>query len=187
MAGVNLKITSFNCSGFKPRNYDYIRDIFKKCEILLLQETWLYNFETNLFNTNIPGCQFHAISAMDESNITRVGRPYGGCAILWKSNFALSITPIVTLSNRICAVHIKSDKLNVILCNLYMPGDNNTEESFEEYGDIIFELITIFDLYRGYDFIVGGDLNVDFKRIESRNLGLLKQFLTEELLKCVFH
>ena len=131
MAGVNLKITSFNCSGFKPRNYDYIRDIFNKCEILLLQETWLYNFETNLSNSNIPDCQFHAISAMDESDITRVGRPYGGCAILWKNNLALSITPIVTISNRLCVVLIKSDNLNVILCNVYMPGDNNTQKSLK--------------------------------------------------------
>ena len=33
-----LKFASFNCNGFKNRNYDYIRDIFKDCDILLLQE-----------------------------------------------------------------------------------------------------------------------------------------------------
>ena len=185
MEGTNIKITSFNCSGFKPRNYGYLSDIFDKCEILLLQETWLYNFETNIFNNILPGCQFHAVSAMDESNIARVGRPYGGCAIIWKSNLALSITPIDTLSDRICAVLVKSDNLNIVVCNVYMPGDNNTCESFETYGDIIYEIITIFDLYRGFDFIIGGDFNVDFNRNESRNLGLLKQFLEEELLKCV--
>ena len=40
-----LNIVSFNCAGFKHRNYDYINDIFKDSDILFLQETWLYSFE----------------------------------------------------------------------------------------------------------------------------------------------
>ncbi|CAL4139663.1 unnamed protein product, partial [Meganyctiphanes norvegica] len=94
MEGRKLKITSFNCTGFKPRNYDYINDVYNKCDILLLQETWLYNFESKQFNNIIQGCQYHAISAMDETDIMRVGRPFGGLAVLWKKNLALSIIPI---------------------------------------------------------------------------------------------
>ena len=38
------KILSYNCAGFKS-NYDYInKTVFENCDILLLQETWLYNF-----------------------------------------------------------------------------------------------------------------------------------------------
>ena len=74
-----LKFASFNCNGFKNRNYDYIRDIFKDCDILLLQETWLYNFEHTNFPKIIPECNYFAVSGMDESQITHVGRPYGGC------------------------------------------------------------------------------------------------------------
>ena len=51
-----MKISSFNCSGFKG-NCDYISEVYGKCDILLLQETWLYNFEFNLFdkkNTIMP-------------------------------------------------------------------------------------------------------------------------------------
>ena len=185
MESKDLTISSFNCSGFKPRNYDYLRDIFGKCEVLLLQETWLYNFEANLFSNVIPGCNFHAISAMDESDITRVGRPYGGCAILWNNKLALSITPIETASDRMCAVLIKSNELNLVLCNVYMPVDDNSIANFDIYGDVLHEIITIIELYRGHDIIIGGDFNVDFSRDESRNLGLLKHFIDEEGLKCV--
>ena len=185
MNSTNIKITSFNCSGFKPRNYDYLKDIFQKCEILILQETWLYSFETNLFNRVIPGCNFHAISAMDESNITHVGRPFGGCAILWNNNLAVSITPIETTSNRLCVVLIKSNNLNIILCNVYMPVNDNSQESFDVYGDVLYELLTIIDLYRGHDLIIGGDFNVDFNKNETRNSRLLKQFIDEEALNCV--
>ena len=74
-----LKITSFNCQGFKFRNYDYLKEIFNKCDIIILQETWLYNFEHSMFNNVLPLSQYHAISAMDDSDIGRNGRPYGGC------------------------------------------------------------------------------------------------------------
>ena len=34
-----IKVSSYNCAGFKS-NYEYISDdLFKKCNILLLQET----------------------------------------------------------------------------------------------------------------------------------------------------
>ena len=112
-----MKISSFNCSGFKG-NCDYISEVYGKCDILLLQETWLYNFEFNLFNKKIPTCQYHATSAMDESNIGRVGRPFGGCAIIWNKNLALSIVPVDTSSPRLCAVVIKSKNLNIIMCNV---------------------------------------------------------------------
>ncbi len=41
----SLKVASFHCTGFKFRNYDYLQDIFKRRDILLIQETWLYNFQ----------------------------------------------------------------------------------------------------------------------------------------------
>ena len=39
------RVSSFNCAGFKS-NCGYINEsVYKKCDILLLQETWLYKFE----------------------------------------------------------------------------------------------------------------------------------------------
>ncbi len=40
-----LFIIDFSGSGFKFRNYDYLKEIFAKCNILLIHETWLYNFQ----------------------------------------------------------------------------------------------------------------------------------------------
>ncbi|CAL4112232.1 unnamed protein product [Meganyctiphanes norvegica] len=146
MAGKQIKITSFNCTAFKPRNYDYISDINNKCDILLMQETWLYNFESYLFNNILPGCQYHAMSSMDETNVTHVGRPFRGLAIVWNKNLALSIIPVETASDRLCAVVIKSDNQNIVLCNVYMSCDNNTDENFEIYGDVLYEMLTLFEL-----------------------------------------
>lgn len=40
-----LNVISFNCTGLKYRNYDYLKDLFIKSEIMLLQKTWLHAFQ----------------------------------------------------------------------------------------------------------------------------------------------
>ena len=60
---------------------------------------------------------------MDEANIGRVGRPYGGCAIVWNKKLALAFAPIVTSSPRVCAVTVTSQNINLIVISVYMPTD----------------------------------------------------------------
>ena len=75
MANSNhLNVTTFNCEGFKYRNYDYISETFKNCDILLLQETWLYNFEQNILNNILQSSQYHAVSSMDEHTVLEGGK-----------------------------------------------------------------------------------------------------------------
>ena len=178
----NLRISSYNCAGFKHRNYNYINNLFNNCDILLLQETWLYNFEFKVFNNVINNSNYHAVSAMDETEIGRVGRPYGGCAIVWRRQLAITSTPIITNSPRICAVELKSDNIKLIIMSIYMPTDN--EVSYIEYGDVLDEISSILGSYDNYDVVLGGDFNVDFSRIGSRNLQLLKLFISQEELTC---
>ena len=178
-----LKITTFNCQGFKDRMYDYVNEVFMQSDILLLQETWLYKFEHSNFNKIIPNCQFHAISSMDEAEIQRRGRPFGGCAILWKRNLKLKITPVNSTSPRICAVEVNSELIKVLLINVYMPNDNDLNGNNDLYGDILSEISSIICNYE-HDIIISGDLNVDFNRINSNNLELLKHFINIEELEC---
>ena len=179
-----LKITSFNCQGFKFRNYNYVNEIFKLCNILMLQETWLFNFEHNNFIKEIPNCQYYAISDMDEAELSRVGRPKGGVAILWQKDLKLTFIPILTNSKRLCALNIKSDTCNIIMINVYMPNDNDTEDSYNMYGDILSEISSILNSHDNCNFIIGGDFNVDYGRFNSRNLSLFKEFIELETLTC---
>ena len=179
-----LIYNTFNCEGFKNRMYDYTKSKFKNCDILLLQETWLYNFEHKNFTDIIPNCQYHAVSAMEEAELGRLGRPHGGCAILWKKNLAVSVTPINTTSPRLCVVDMKSEQIKVIIISVYMPNDDNSNMNYEIYGEVLYEISAIIEKYDDYDIMIGGDFNVDFTRVNSRNLNLLKQFLLIEDLEC---
>ncbi len=71
---------SFNCSGFQCRNYDYLKDIFMKCNIVLIEETWLYNFQHEEIGQVLGDSEHHAVSAMDDCGVSLVGGQHGGCA-----------------------------------------------------------------------------------------------------------
>ena len=117
----------------------------------------------------LPECQYYAVSSMDSSNIHQVGRPFGGCAILYHRDLACSFNPITTASNRLCAVTIKSESFNVLLITAYMPCDDNSDQNFTIYGELLYEISNLINLYVGYDVILGGDFNVDFNRTNSAN------------------
>ena len=97
-----IRITSFNCKGFKPRNYDYLRKIFSKSDFLFIQETWLYNFQFNEISNILSNSNYHAVSAMNDEDVGRLGRPHGGCAVVWHRHLKLGVTPDITNSPRIC-------------------------------------------------------------------------------------
>ena len=67
---ISLNIASYNCQGFKPRNYGYIVKLFNNDEFLCLQEDWLYNFEFSKFSNILNNCNFFAKYCMkDDSSI----------------------------------------------------------------------------------------------------------------------
>ena len=104
-------IKSFNCKGFKPRNYNYIRDIFKDASILLIQEHWLFNFEFDKISSILNEASFHAKSSMDNKILLK-GRPYGGTAIIYRNNLKAKISPINTSTPRLCAATVDGDDCN---------------------------------------------------------------------------
>ena len=94
----------------------------------------------------------------------------------------LAFAPIVTNSPRVCAVTIISNDINVIVISVYMPTDDDV--NFVEYGDVLHELSSIISTHNNFDIIIGGDLNVDYRRFESKNLHLLQCFIEQEQLRC---
>ncbi len=53
------------------------------CDILLLQEHWLYESEVCKIEELGDGVCLTAASSMDKS-VPRLGRRHGGCAIIWR-------------------------------------------------------------------------------------------------------
>ena len=180
----SLRIASFNVKGFKDRNYNMIRELFNICDILCVQETWLYNFQHKTIGKVLPNSIYYATSSMDETNIDRVGRPYGGCAIIFHKSLNFVIKNLNTSSGRLCAVTASNSTNNYLIFSVYMPVDNGSDSSYQDMGDILAEISAIAQLHDSYQIIIAGDLNIDFKR-NSQNKNLLDTFLLDECVKCI--
>ena len=95
------------------------------------------------------------------------------------------IVPIKTMSTKICSVQVKSKHFSLVIINVYMPCDDNKDVNVYMYGDVLSEVSSIISLYNDEnEIIIGGDMNVDYSRIESINLSILKHFVTDENLSC---
>ena len=80
---------------------------------------------------------------MTKAEIGRKGRPFGGCAVIWHKNLTLSVTPVNTISSRICAVNVKYEQLQFMLITVYMPNDDNSVSNYDIYGDILAEISSL--------------------------------------------
>ena len=177
---MTLRLCSFNVKGFKPRNYDFIVKTFKLCDIMFLQETWLYNHEQKSMENILPDANIFLRSSMDVTDIDRQGRPYGGCAIAVRKSLNFTIEVIIT-SPRLCAIKLQNSYLKFLIFSLYMPVNNNTFHSHEEFGDVLSEISAIAELHDSYQVIVAGDFNVD---VRSFNSNLLNNFIDDDSMFC---
>ena len=161
----NFSVTTFNCKGFKYKNYDFLKSVFDECSILLLQEHWLHNFEFNNFEKVLKNCCFHAKSSMRDNELV-LGRCYGGTAILWKKDLNATINIVETASPRLTSITCHIDSRQLLIISVYMPDNVRIKE--EEFNLVLAEITSLCMQYDGYECIVGGDFNCDFVREDDR-------------------
>ena len=102
---LSLHVASFNCRGYNIIKRKYIRSVLSKVSVLFLQEVWLSDGQMQELANIDDHFLFTVRSGFDNSEVL-TGRPYGGVAILWRSDLAASITVIDTNSKRVCAVRM---------------------------------------------------------------------------------
>ena len=52
------------------------------------------------------------------------------------------------------------------LIAVYMPNDDNSDNSYDVYGDVLSQISSILHTHE-HDIIIGGDFNIDFKITNS--------------------
>ncbi len=75
-----------------------------------------------------------ATSAMDES-VERLGRAYGGYAIIWNPNIKGKIIKMDINNNHLCGVKFILNGMLFLMLNAYMPCDRHIEDP--EYVDVM--------------------------------------------------
>ena len=80
MSTTQFRFYSYNCRGWKSGS-DYVALLLNSCDICLIQEHWLLPDHLGALNISDDFLSF-GISGIDNSDLL-LGRPYGGCAILF--------------------------------------------------------------------------------------------------------
>ena len=96
----NLRIASYNSHGHGAGRMEYIQKLANEHDVILIQEHWLHSKQHGFFENLIPSCHVSMVSGM-QSNELLQGRPYGGCAILWRKSMDCKYSHISFNSNRI--------------------------------------------------------------------------------------
>ena len=81
----NLKVISYNCKSLKS-SLQVLKDLCSICDVILLQETWLCDFELDICNNIHPDFYGQGITSVDTGEGILTGRPYGGLSILWRKS-----------------------------------------------------------------------------------------------------
>ena len=170
-------VGSYNLRGVNDAKWLYIDHVLNNCDFLLIQEHWLHSSKFHVFSDKLKNIQCHCVSGMDDSTFI-YGRPFGGCAILWKDSLKCKVEPINVSSKRLCAVKVTAGDNSFLLCTVYMPCDGSVTTD-DEYNAILSEIISIVDSTNVGQVICAGDFNTDLSRVNSTHTRCLKSFCTD--------
>ena len=168
-----LSILSYNCRGYNVSKQHYIESPLNNVDFMFIQEHWLAESQLNVLSDLHPQFLVTAVSGFDNSAVLS-GRPYGGCAILWRSSLVVNVSSVTVYSRRVCAVCVVTNDWKLLLINCYMPY----EDDDAKLDDVVSELSVIEDLVNVHTdchVMIGGDFSVDFSRTRLHT-ALLKSF-----------
>ena len=173
LAMYNLRISSYNCRSLNVLKYDFIRKLLKSSDILFLQEHWLSDGQLPLLADIDSNFKYTGVSGFGNREVLS-GRPYGGCAILWRSSLSVNVEFLSVNSNRISTVKLSCDHYKLLLINVYMPCVDS-DCNVNEFSDVLFNVESLLLNNIDCHYIIGGDFNVDLSR-NSIHTTLLRSF-----------
>ncbi|ELU08678.1 hypothetical protein CAPTEDRAFT_205906 [Capitella teleta] len=147
------------------------------------RELWLHSSEGHRITESLSNVSMHFVSGMPDDEI-HVGRPYGGCCIIWNSKLKCKVSPLPCSNSRVCAIKIDLSDGPLLLINAYMPCDtqvayHDNQLVFEEVLNDVADLIQISNIDR---IVFGGDFNTALSWRASTHTRSLNQFVTNESL-----
>jgi exonuclease III len=174
-----ITITSFNCKNLKS-SVEELNELLVNCDILVLQETWLFESESTLLGQLNKDFYYKGISAMDTELGIITGRPYGGLGLLWRKSLSLKCSPVLYNDTRLLGIELTCCNIKLLLINVYLPfcSADNTDE-FLLYLSKIDSLIMSSDT--AYVMVIG-DFNADPTASSHRFGNELKSYCEKENL-----
>ena len=162
MASV-LSIGTLNTHGSADDRMMYLNKAMKQHEFMMVQEHWLLSEQLSTFQSSVENVCVHGISGMSDSTLLH-GRPYGGCAILWRKDLNCSVSPIQMETKHACGVAVSMNDVNFLLICVYMPTDSGNT-NVDAYNETLSHISAAMNKCNINRVIIGGDFNADLSRL----------------------
>ena len=162
----------------------FINKYLQLCDIFFLQEHWMSHGQLSHLSGINSDFLCSSVSGFNSDKVL-CGRPYGGCAILWRKSINAIFKCVPCESNRFVAVSMLIDDMRLLLINVYLPCESsNDDNTLDEFISELSKFACILDNNQDAFIVIGGDFNVDFCR-STIHTQLLSDFLdTRGLVRC---
>ena len=119
-----LRLVSYNCRGWNS-GQPAVKDLLKSCDICFIQEHWLLHEQLNFLNIENDFLSM-GVSGMDSTKLL-YGRPFGSCAILYRSSLLAHISCLDSPSKRFCSavLHDRGGSITLLIC-VYLPFNDGS-------------------------------------------------------------
>ena len=152
----NLSIKTWNCRGLS-NSIPYIRQLLFDCDILVLQEHWLWPFQEDLLKDISQEFRFCSVFDSRLNPESQLRKGCGGVCILWKKGLSTSPLSSVT-SDRFCGIQVSTPLgITISVIGVYMPSSDVSHEVYVSYLNDIDSLLS--SLPTDNPVLVIGDLN----------------------------
>ncbi|MEW8547288.1 MAG: reverse transcriptase family protein, partial [Candidatus Thiodiazotropha sp.] len=177
----SLSLVTLNVKNMKT-NIMYLQSLAKAHSVILVQEHWLYAFESALAQQVFENSNYHikCVDDLDPLPPTQPPRGRAGTAILWSKSLNHCINPLPDGTDRVIAVEVDVKPTKICLINVYLParGSADCDIAFQATLDEIHEIFEKFA--SSHKVLLGGDFNSSLHRQESCGRDrMLKTFLEE--------
>ena len=179
----DIRMCTFNSRGHSLLTLEYMKKIICECDVLFIQEHWLFDDEMYLLNAAFDNVYVFGHSGMENDELLR-GRPFGGCACIVPLNSRVVISPLPRpMSRRIQSCIMSFDNVKFLILNVYMPCEDNRGN--ESFNDVLMCMQGMIESFEDVHYvIVCGDFNTSFVR-PSYNSRSLTRFCNEmHLMAC---
>ena len=163
-------------------NYIYVSELLTHCDIICLQEHWLYTYETGTIEELLPGYKAVARCCDEDDPVPRsyYRRGHAGVAIVWNKTIDKCIEPLAPKGNsRNLAIKIKCCHSTIFLITSYLPAGNSADEIMR-YSETLDEVYELTQKYAMQGTVIwSGDLNGSLKANRHERDQLLQLYCSD--------
>ena len=175
---MNLQLATFNIKNVNA-NLIALQETLKECDVLAIQEHWLFNFEQKILSNVDPRFNYFARSVDDLQPISPYQKPrgYGGTAFMWRKSIDDMVKELPDGDKRVICIEISNQSEKLCLIGAYLPCRGNGANCETEYRETLDSIREIYTKYHdSHTVILMGDLNGSLTRDNpnSRDTSLRK-------------